>query len=126
MGTSCSGANSAPEILVVEDDSLVRETIVEHLRDCGYLVVEAASAEEAQALLQDGVRVTFVFSDVVMPGQNGFELARWIHSRFPEVQILLTSGYQSAARGRTTDRLLPKPYLLAQVVQAIETTIHST
>lgn len=131
MATSCSPehTNSAA-ILVVEDDALVRETIVEHLKDCGYWVAEAASAEEAQALLESGVRVAFVFSDVVMPGKNGFELAWWIRSRYPEVEILLTSGYQSAARGATNtpyaDRLLPKPYLPDQVVNAIETMLHST
>jgi CheY-like chemotaxis protein len=114
-------------VLVVEDDSLVRETIVEHLKDCGYCVVEAASAEEAQAVLQSDVHVDVAFSDVVMPGKNGFELASWIHSHYPKVQILLTSGYDSAARRTTNmrceDRFLAKPYLPDQVVDCIETML---
>jgi CheY-like chemotaxis protein len=117
-------------ILVVEDDPLVRETIVEHLTGCGYRVVEAARAEEAEALLEGGLRVNCVFTDVVMPGKNGFELARWIHSQHPKVQILLTSGYDSAARRAANtpyaDRLLQKPYLLGQVVQTIETMLQTT
>jgi CheY-like chemotaxis protein len=132
-GNCVMGATGATEqadcaaVLVVEDDSLVRETIVEHLKDRGYCVLEAASAEEAQAVLQGGFRVAVVFSDVVMPGKNGFELASWIHNHYPEVQILLTSGYDSAARRATNmpceDRFLAKPYLLDQVLQGIETML---
>jgi len=112
----------------VEDDSLVRESIVEHLKDCGYFVVEAASAEEAQTMLRRGINIDLVFSDVMMPGQNGFELASWIHSQFAKMRILLTSGYDSAARRvadePNADRLLTKPYLPGQVVQLIEMMLH--
>ena len=115
-------------ILVVEDDSLVRETIVEHLKDCGYFVVEAASAEEAQTMLRSGINIDLVFSDVVMPGQNGFELASWIRSQFAKMRILLTSGYDSAARRvadkPNADRFPTKPYLPGQVVQLIEMMLH--
>jgi CheY-like chemotaxis protein len=117
-------------ILVVEDDQLVRETVAEHLTDCGYRVAQAASAEEAEALLEAGLRVDCVFTDVVMPGKNGFELARWIHSQHPKVPILLTSGYDSVARRAAStpygEQLLQKPYHLGQVVQAIETTLQAT
>lgn len=119
-----------PTILVVEDDPLIRETIVEHLQDCGYCVVDAASAEEAQALLEGGFRVDFVFSDVVMPGKNEYELAWWIRDRYPKVPILLTSGYDGEARHATNtlyaDRLLRKPYLPSQVVHAIDAILHRT
>ena len=115
-------------ILVVEDDSLVRGTIVEHLKDCGYFVVEAASAEEAQTMLRSGINIDLVFNDVVMPGQNGFELASWIRSQFVKMRILLTSGYDSAARRvadePNADRFLTKPYLPGQVVQLIEMMLH--
>ena len=57
----------AQTILIVEDETLVRMATAEHLRDAGYIVVEAATGEEAQAVLEAGVPVSLIFSDVNMP-----------------------------------------------------------
>jgi DNA-binding NtrC family response regulator len=102
--------------------------MVDYLNNCGYSVVEAASAEEAQAALERGVRVDLVFSDVVIPGKSGFDLASWIRGHQPNMPILLTSGYADIAR-RTANtpyagRVLEKPYLPDEVVEIIETMLH--
>ncbi|WP_371876766.1 response regulator [Sphingomonas sp. DG1-23] len=81
-------------ILVVEDDVRIRSQIADHLRQKGYLIMEAASADEAVLLLQrDGSAIDCVFSDVQMPGsQDGVGLARWIFRHRPGLAVLLTSG----------------------------------
>src|ERR1700737_1227604 len=67
-------SKQSPPILVVEDDALVARVVVEHLRDCGFLVIEAGTADEAIRLLRTSERVEIVFSDV--PGSlDGFALA---------------------------------------------------
>lgn len=84
---------SALRILVVEDDARIRLQIADYLTLNGYLVVEAASADEALLLLQGDGAIDCVFSDVQMPGsRDGVGLARWIFRHRPELAVLLTSG----------------------------------
>ena len=71
---------------MVEDEVLIRLVIADYLRDCGYRVHEAVSAEEAILILQaPEVSIDIVFSDVEMPGEmDGFGLARWVRANKPE------------------------------------------
>src|SRR3978361_1719325 len=81
-------------VLVVEDELMVRMPIAEYLRDCGYNVLEAASASEAIAAVAAEGPVSVVFSDIRMPGKmDGVGLAEWFHANYPDVPVLLTSGY---------------------------------
>jgi DNA-binding response OmpR family regulator len=116
----------APErILVVEDEVLVRLVIAEYLRDCGYRVHEAASAEEAMVVLQSSdVSIDLVFSDVVMTGQtDGFALARWLREHKPDVKVILTAGIDRSAEVAATlceaGPMLEKPYEPGHVVERI-------
>jgi CheY-like chemotaxis protein len=85
-------------ILVVEDEVLVRMVIADYLRECGYRVIEAGSAEEAITVLTSPEPVDIVFSDVQMPGEmDGFGLATWIRRNQPWLKVLLTSGNARAA-----------------------------
>ena len=78
-------------ILVVEDDVLVRMPIAQYLRDCGYKVIEAVSADEAMAvLLHRETVVDVVFSDIEMAGSvDGFGLARWVREHRPGLDVVL-------------------------------------
>ncbi|HEX4505819.1 MAG TPA: ATP-binding protein [Alphaproteobacteria bacterium] len=88
-------------ILVVEDDAGVRETASALLRDLGYLVTEADTAQAALDLVSSDRLIALVFTDVIMPGGiNGIELANEITRRRPDLPVLLTSGY-------TAQRLVP-------------------
>jgi CheY-like chemotaxis protein len=83
---------------VVEDEVLVRMVISDYLRECGYRVIEAGSADEAITVLQSPERVDIVFSDVQMPGErDGFGLAQWVRQNQPWLKMLLTSGNARAA-----------------------------
>ncbi|MET0981374.1 MAG: PAS domain-containing protein [Telluria sp.] len=111
-------------ILLVEDDAIVREHILAQLRDLGCDVLTASNAGEALALLEQGRNVDVLFSDVVMPGMSGIELARRARALHPDLRILLSSGYTFEAmqhQGQLDPgfRLLNKPYgknLLAQTL----------
>lgn len=103
-------------ILVAEDDEAVRATAVELLRDLGYNIITAKDAESALVVLQSGVHVDLLFTDVVMPGSlKSPELARIAREKNPSLSVLFTSGYteNSIVHGGRLDagvQLLSKPY----------------
>ena len=109
-----------PTILVVEDVVLVRLVAADQLRQQGFEVVEASSADEAMRLLNAGVPIDLVFSDVHLPGSSldGFELARWIGDKKPKVKVLLTSG-QVPSPGPGGEVLLVKPYKYPELIQRL-------
>lgn len=103
-------------VLVVEDDEDVRNTVIEMLTDFGYRVLKAKDAQSALAIIESGVAVDLLFTDVVMPGPlRSPELARKARERLPSLAVLFTSGYTDNAivhGGRLDDdiELLSKPY----------------
>ena len=103
-------------ILVVEDDPNVRTTAVAMLTQLGYRVLKAADAQSALSVLESGVRVDLLFSDVVMPGpMRSVDLARRAKEMLPGLEVLFTSGYTENAivHGGRLDQgieLLSKPY----------------
>jgi CheY-like chemotaxis protein len=116
------GTANAPQcvVLVVEDDHLARMHAVDLIEEAGFVVVEAGGAEEAIAILETRRDVDVVFTDIVMPGaMDGLQLARYIHSKWPPIKIIATSG-----RFSIQDELpeggvfLPKPYS-ADVVTSV-------
>jgi CheY-like chemotaxis protein len=119
--------SSAPlqTVLVVEDEVLIRLVVADYLRECGYKVHEAVSADEALDILQSPeVAVDVVFSDVEMPGSmDGFALARWVRANKPNMQVILTSGVERsadiAAMLCEAGPLLKKPYPSQHVVDRI-------
>lgn len=87
-------------ILVADSEVLVRHAIADYLRHCGYDVIEAASYEEALAVLQsDDLSPELVLGDVELKGDgNGFALRAWARARRPEVRIVLAGSVEAAAR----------------------------
>jgi PAS domain S-box-containing protein len=103
-------------ILVAEDDAAVRSTVVEMLNELGYRVLKANDALAALHIVESGVPIDLLFTDVVMPGTlRSPELARKARERQPKIAVLFTSGYTENAivHGGRLDagvELLPKPY----------------
>jgi len=113
-----------PSILVAEDDALVRRVVVDYLRDCGFPVIEAGTADEAIGLLETSERVDIVFSDVQMPGSlDGFALAQWVRREQPHMRVILTSGAPRTVgvAGAVCDAgpLMRKPYELGELARRI-------
>jgi signal transduction histidine kinase/CheY-like chemotaxis protein len=103
-------------VLAVEDDPVVLGIAVTSLKDLGYHVKTAASAQEALSILREDGSIDVLFSDVVMPGgMNGVQLAVEARRIRPDIKILLTSGYAASSLMKEqglpdTLELLPKPY----------------
>ncbi|MEZ2417003.1 response regulator [Luteibacter sp. RCC_6_2] len=112
-------------ILVVEDDDAVRETVVGMLGDLGYRVLKARDAESALSIVESGIAIDLLFTDVVMPGPlRSPELARKAMKRQPGIAVLFTSGYTENAivhGGRLDEgvELLSKPYTKEQLARRV-------
>ena len=79
------------------------------LRNCGYSVKLADRAQSALDMMQGGERVDLIFSDVVMPGMTGVQLAEELRRRFPELPILLATGYSDVIAGAEAKGLSSSP-----------------
>ncbi len=81
-------------ILVVDDDDPVRVMLSRLLRTQGYTVQQADGAGSAREIIE-AERPHLVISDIVMPGESGIELRRWIAHQWPELPVILISGYSA-------------------------------
>lgn len=103
-------------VLVVEDDDGVRDTAVALLTELGYRVLKSRDAASALSVIESGIPIDLLFTDVVMPGPlRSPELARRAKERLPQLAVLFTSGYTENAivhHGRLDPgvELLSKPY----------------
>ena len=101
-----------PAVLIVDDSAEVAEVTSALFEHLGYDTLYRESAEAALQLLADGAKIDLVFSDIVMPGTiDGVGLAKEIRSHYPDLPVLLTTGYSDAARAAPADlRILRKPF----------------
>ncbi|MFC6791248.1 PAS domain S-box protein [Methylobacterium komagatae] len=109
-------------VLVVEDNVEVGAFATQALGELGYHAVWVKDAQAALAEIEaSGQRLEVVFSDVVMPGMNGVDLAREIRRRWPYLPVVLTSGYSHVLASEGTDGfpLLGKPYSVADLSRAL-------
>jgi PAS domain S-box-containing protein len=99
-------------VLVVEDNVDVGTFSTQLLADLGYETTWAANADDALKVLSEANGFDAVFSDVVMPGMSGVELGQLIRRLYPDLPVVLTSGYSHvlAEEGRHGFELLQKPY----------------
>ncbi len=123
LDTTTSGIGS--RILVVEDETVVRDFATHALRHFGYEIVDVESAEEAiEVLDDDSVEFDMVFSDVVLPGKSGIELAEEIRARGSDVRMLLASGYpdRRVAGSHPQELGIPflcKPYSIRGLLESV-------
>jgi DNA-binding NtrC family response regulator len=98
-------------VLIVEDEVLIRLDLGAQLRAAGLTVLEAASADEALAILEEMDPVDLVVSDIRMPGDaDGLDLLGWLRRERPGVKVILISGYIPIERLRSIAEVaLTKP-----------------
>jgi PAS domain S-box-containing protein len=124
-GQSGLAGSTQGTVLLVEDSREVADVTSTLLEQLGFRVVRAENATEALRHLQQGLHFVLLFSDIVMPGpMNGLALAQTCRDNYPDIPVLLTTGYSDAARmadGRFD--ILRKPFELSTLEQAIETVI---
>ena len=115
-----NGANALGQVLVVEDDTVVAELAAGMLTELGFDSSIAHSAKEALDRLTAGDKPKVVFTDIVMPGGiSGIELARKVRDRFPELPILLTTGYSEQVGSAHGFPVLQKPYEMDSLARAL-------
>jgi len=84
---------AATNVLVVEDEIVLRMRAVDIVEDAGFTAVEAVNADEAMAILESRSDISLLFSDIQMPGtMDGLKLAHAVHDRWPSIKIILVSG----------------------------------
>jgi CheY-like chemotaxis protein len=107
--------HARPLILVVEDEALVRMTLVDVLEDAGFKVIEAVHADEALRVLKAVSDIHGMVTDVEMPrgSINGFELARYVRDSRQDIGVLIASG-----------RATPKPGDLPEGALFIRKPVH--
>jgi CheY-like chemotaxis protein len=104
-------------ILIVDDDPLVRDYAETVLVDAGYDVLTASDGAAALGLMRGRDGIDLLFTDIVMPGLDGFEVARQARNVLPGLKVLYTSGYANDLK--RADRLLKKPYRPQQLADEI-------
>src|SRR3954467_7828632 len=82
-----------PNVLVVEDEMVLRMRAVDIVEDAGFTAVEAVNADEAISILESRSDISLLLSDIQMPGSmDGLKLAHAVHDRWPAIKIILVSG----------------------------------
>ncbi|MBN8977379.1 MAG: response regulator [Rhizobiales bacterium] len=103
-------------VLLVEDEVLIRIPVAESLRDIGYEVIEAGNADEAIIIVNSGIHVDLVISDVQMPGQmDGRALVKYLTLERPDIPIILASGALIAPNIGDLVLGVRKPYLPSDI-----------
>ncbi len=104
-------------VLLVEDDTDIRDNTRDMLECLGYEVIAVGSAEEALARLALDIQV--LVTDQQLPGIQGSDLVQLAKTRFPHLRVLIASGFGSVARLADVNSL-PKPYTLEMLRTALQ------
>jgi PAS domain S-box-containing protein len=116
-------SRAARRVLLVEDNAEVGAFAKGLLEDLGHRATLASNGEDALALLvKNHADFDLVFSDVVMPGMSGIELGQHIRKLYPDLRVVLTSGYSQvlAEQGRHGFELVHKPYSIESLTAALD------
>jgi len=116
-----TGGSGAQSILVVDDDPLIAMTMSAVLNDLGHITVEANSAREALEQLSQKNYFDLMITDYAMPTMNGLQLIEQVQARWPELPIILATGYAELPEGSAKAVLrLPKPFGRADLVRVVD------
>jgi len=127
--TTATGSTELPEVakvLVVEDEMVLRMRAADIVEDAGFCAVEAVNADEAIAVLESRSDIALLFTDIQMPGSmDGLKLAHAVHSRWPDIGIILVSGHvkPSDAERPTDSRFFSKPLGDAQMIVELQAMV---
>jgi signal transduction histidine kinase/ActR/RegA family two-component response regulator len=125
LAPSAAPRGAGQRILVVEDEPAMRRVVVRQLEQLGYRPVEADSGTAALAALESEAPFDLLFTDIVMAGRiDGFDLARLVVARWPDIKIVMTSGFPDTKTcddtvALTNLQLLSKPYLRADLARML-------
>jgi CheY-like chemotaxis protein len=115
-------------ILLVDDDHAVREITASMLREFGYVVLEVGSGGAALDFLGGESNIDLVLLDFAMPGMNGMEVARQVHSKFPAIPVLFITGYvdQAVLADIGEARIIKKPFVGDELATKVHAALLKT
>ena len=123
MSASSTGV---PNVLIVEDEMMLRMRAVDIVEDAGFHSVEAINADEAMSILESRSDISLLFTDIQMPGSmDGLKLAHTVHDRWPEIKIILVSGQvkPTEAERPADSRFFGKPLGIQQMITELQTMV---
>jgi PAS domain S-box-containing protein len=115
-------AHGGELVLLAEDDASVRRVVRQQLIDLGYPVIEAENGVQALEMIEQIPDIAIVVSDVIMPGEiNGRQMAEQVLLRYPQMRIVLMSGYTDEDEGAAASELpiLAKPFVRQDLARAL-------
>ena len=118
--------DSPANVLVVEDEMILRMRAVDIVEDAGFTAVEAINADEALAILEKRSDISLLFSDIQMPGtMDGLMLAYAVHARWPSIKIILVSGQikLSDADKPANSVFFEKPLVVKQMISELRAMV---
>lgn len=119
-------STEVPNVLIVEDEMMLRMRAVDIVEDAGFHSVEAVNADEAMAILESRSDISLLFTDIQMPGtMDGLKLAHTVHNRWPGIKIILVSGQvkPSDAERPADSRFFGKPLGMQQMITELQTMV---
>src|ERR1700757_4821161 len=121
-----TGSPKVPNVLVVENEMILRMRAVDIVEDAGFNPVEAVNAEEAISILESRSDISLLFTDIQMPGSiDGLKLAHAVHDRWPSIKIILVSGQvkPSDAERPADSRFFGKPLGVEQMTAELQAMV---
>src|ERR1700733_4977405 len=115
-----------PNILIVEDEMILRMRAVDIVEDAGFNPVEAINADQAISILESRSDISLLFTDIQMPGSmDGLKLAHTVHNRWPDIKIILVSGQvkPSEAERPADSRFFGKPLGMQQMITELQAMV---
>src|SRR5580698_6974026 len=115
-----------PNVLVVEDEMILRMRAVDIVEDAGFCPIEAVNADEAISILESRSDISLLFTDIQMPGSiDGLKLAHAVHERWPSIKIILVSGQvkPTDAERPANSRYFSKPLDVAQMIAEVQAMV---
>src|SRR6476619_3230466 len=119
-------STDVPNVLVVEDEMVLRMRAVDIVEDAGFHSVEAVNADEALSILESRSDISLLFTDIQMPGSmDGLKLAHAVHDRWPSIKIILVSGQvkPSDAEKPADSRFFGKPLGVEQMIAELQAMV---
>jgi len=120
QGSLPAKVGHARRILLVEDEVVLRMSTTDMLERLECLVAGVGSGEEALEILSKGGVFDFLLTDLGLPGMSGEELAREVRRRFPDLPVIIASGYGSTGTQPAGVRFVSKPYSAIDLQQALD------
>jgi two-component sensor histidine kinase/CheY-like chemotaxis protein len=121
-----TGSTEVPNVLIVEDEMVLRMRAVDIVEDAGFRPIEAVNADEAISILESRSDISLLFTDIQMPGSmDGLKLAHAVHDRWPAIKIILVSGRvkPSDAERPADSRFFGKPLGVEQMITELQAMV---